>query len=78
MHVLSRQTSDSFESRLALGELKKVTRRTSAATDEVVPTRLAEASRAMAGDLTIGENYAFTGVHHIFDQHKDAGNYLHL
>lgn len=27
----------------------------------------------MAGDKTITENYSFSGVHHIFDQHKDAG-----
>ncbi|GIX94395.1 WD repeat-containing protein 13 [Caerostris darwini] len=66
------ETSDSFESRIALAESKKLPRRASMATDEVVPTRLAEASRAMAGDTSIAENYAFTGVHHIFDQHKDA------
>ncbi|PRD35757.1 UNVERIFIED_CONTAM: Wdr13 [Trichonephila clavipes] len=65
------ETSDSFENRIALAE-KKLPRRASMATDEVVPTRLAEASRAMAGDTSIAENYAFTGVHHIFDQHKDA------
>jgi len=29
--------------------------------------------RAMAGNKTIGENYSFSGVHHIFDQHKAAG-----
>ena len=29
--------------------------------------------RAMAGNKTIGENYSFSGVHHIFDQHKSAG-----
>lgn len=34
----------------------------------VVPTRRAEASRAIVGDTSIGENYAFVGVHHIFDQ----------
>jgi len=27
----------------------------------------------MAGNKTIGENYSFSGVHHIFDQHKSAG-----
>lgn len=37
----------------------------------VVPTPLAEASRAMAGDTTLSENYAFTGVFHVFDQHVD-------
>lgn len=42
----------------------------------VVPTPLAEASRAMAGDTTLGENYAFAGVYHVFDQHSDsAGNW---
>ncbi|NWI32734.1 WDR13 protein, partial [Sula dactylatra] len=41
----------------------------------VVPTPLAEASRAMAGDTTLSENYAFAGVYHVFDQHTDsAGN----
>lgn len=34
----------------------------------VVPTRQAEASKAMVGGNTIAENYAFVGVHHIFDQ----------
>lgn len=37
----------------------------------VVPTPLAEASRAMAGDTTLSENYAFAGMYHIFDQHVD-------
>ncbi|XP_043936244.1 WD repeat-containing protein 13 [Protopterus annectens] len=37
----------------------------------VVPTSVAEASRAMAGDTTLSENYAFAGMHHIFDQHVD-------
>lgn len=27
----------------------------------------------MAGNKTIGENYSFSGVHHIFDQHTAAG-----
>jgi hypothetical protein len=35
---------------------------------ELVPTKRAEASRAIVGDTTIAENYAFVGVHHIFDQ----------
>ncbi|XP_066947321.1 WD repeat-containing protein 13-like isoform X1 [Macrobrachium rosenbergii] len=38
----------------------------------VVPTQRAEASRAIVGGTTIGENYAFSGVHHIFDQHTDS------
>ncbi|GFS14269.1 WD repeat-containing protein 13, partial [Elysia marginata] len=38
----------------------------------VVPTVAAEASRAMAGGKTLSENYAFTGMHHIFDQHSAA------
>lgn len=37
-------------------------------TDTVVPTRQAEASRAIVGGNTIAENYAFVGVRHIFDQ----------
>lgn len=36
----------------------------------VVPTHQAEASRAIVGGTTIDENYAFVGVHHIFDQVK--------
>ena len=39
----------------------------------LVPTRSAEASRAMAGDASLAEHYAFCGMHHIFDRHKDAG-----
>lgn len=38
----------------------------------VVPTNRARASRAIVGGTTLGENYAFSGVHHIFDQHSDA------
>ncbi|CAI8025616.1 WD repeat-containing protein 13 [Geodia barretti] len=38
----------------------------------LVPTRSAEASRAMAGDTSLAEHYAFCGMHHIFDRHKDA------
>lgn len=34
----------------------------------LVPTKQAEASRAMVGGTSIAENYAFVGVHHIFDQ----------
>jgi hypothetical protein len=34
----------------------------------VVPTKQAKASRAIVGGTTIAENYAFVGVHHIFDQ----------
>lgn len=29
--------------------------------------------RAMAGGKSVSENYAFAGMHHIFDQHTDAG-----
>ncbi|CAG0892667.1 unnamed protein product [Darwinula stevensoni] len=34
----------------------------------VVPTNQARASRAIAGNTSIGEHYAFAGMHHIFDQ----------
>ena len=34
--------------------------------------------RAMAGNKTIGENYSFSGVHHIFDQHKAAGLIINI
>lgn len=27
----------------------------------------------MAGNTTLGENYAFGGMYHIFDQHAEAG-----
>lgn len=40
--------------------------------ERVIPTKEAEASRAMVGNTTISENYAFVGVHHIFDQHSAA------
>ncbi|XP_043357501.1 WD repeat-containing protein 13 isoform X3 [Dermochelys coriacea] len=39
--------------------------------ERVVPTSVAEASRAMAGDTTLSENYAFAGMYHVFDQHVD-------
>ncbi|XP_076454343.1 WD repeat-containing protein 13-like [Babylonia areolata] len=39
---------------------------------ELVPTSAAEASKAMAGGKSLSENYAFSGMHHIFDQHKAA------
>ncbi|XP_023019104.2 WD repeat-containing protein 13 isoform X1 [Leptinotarsa decemlineata] len=38
----------------------------------VVPTKEAEASRAIVGGNTIAENYAFVGVQHIFDQHTNG------
>ncbi|XP_071507787.1 WD repeat-containing protein 13-like [Diadema antillarum] len=38
----------------------------------LVPTRNADASKAMAGGTTLAENYAFTGMHHIFDHHQKA------
>jgi len=41
-------------------------------TNSVVPTPLAEASRAMVGGKTLGENYAFAGMHHVFEHHRDA------
>ncbi|XP_065659902.1 WD repeat-containing protein 13 isoform X2 [Hydra vulgaris] len=40
----------------------------------VVPTNKASASRAMGGNTTLSENYAFSGMFHIFDQHADAVN----
>ena len=32
----------------------------------------------MAGGKSVSENYAFAGMHHIFDQHSDAGTFLVL
>eukprot|EP00794_Sanderia_malayensis_P008926 gene8926-9878_t len=40
--------------------------------DGVIPTTNASASRAMAGNTSLSENYAFAGMSHIFDQHADA------
>ncbi|XP_014289725.1 WD repeat-containing protein 13 [Halyomorpha halys] len=40
--------------------------------DILTPTKEAEASRAIVGNSSISENYAFAGVHHIFDQHTAA------
>ncbi|XP_050438381.1 WD repeat-containing protein 13-like [Adelges cooleyi] len=37
-----------------------------------IPTSQAQASRALVGNNTIEENYAFDSVHHIYDQHSDA------
>ncbi|XP_065836959.1 WD repeat-containing protein 13-like isoform X2 [Oscarella lobularis] len=45
---------------------------TAAGSQQLVPTKAATASRAMAGDTTLGENYAFAGMHYIFDQHSEA------
>lgn len=36
---------------------------------KLVPTEHAEASRKMAGGTSVDENYAFRGMHHIFDDH---------
>lgn len=67
------ETSDSFENRIEFLESRRYSVRNNSVTEEgVVPTRLADASRALVGGTSISENYAFTGVHHIFDQHKDA------
>ncbi|KAF7282715.1 hypothetical protein GWI33_002109 [Rhynchophorus ferrugineus] len=38
----------------------------------VIPTKQAVASKAIVGGNSIAENYAFSGVHHIFDQHAKA------
>jgi hypothetical protein len=32
----------------------------------------------MAGGKSLGENYAFAGMHHVFDQHAEAGGYFQL
>eukprot|EP00106_Octopus_bimaculoides_P005789 XP_014773231.1 PREDICTED: WD repeat-containing protein 13-like [Octopus bimaculoides] len=55
---------------------------------ELVPSSVAEASsfapifeqpdceeRAMAGGKSVSENYAFAGMHHIFDQHAASGEF---
>ncbi|XP_065890385.1 WD repeat-containing protein 13-like [Dysidea avara] len=38
----------------------------------VVPTRSAEASRAMVGSVSLVEHYEFSSMEHILDQHKQA------
>ncbi|KAK6643049.1 hypothetical protein RUM43_004552 [Polyplax serrata] len=43
--------------------------RVSAQGNSLVPTKHAEASCALVGGTSISENYAFVGVHHIYDQH---------
>ena len=30
-------------------------------------------TRRMAGNTSLGENYAFAGMYHIFDQHAKSG-----
>ena len=40
--------------------------------ERIVPTIVADASRALVGDTTIGQHYAFQGMYHVFDQHKRA------
>ncbi|CAI6354635.1 unnamed protein product [Macrosiphum euphorbiae] len=37
-----------------------------------IPTTHAQASKAIVGNSTMEENYAFNNVHHIYDQHSDA------
>ena len=51
----------------------KSSRASSTGTPVVVPTQLADASRAMVGGKTLGENYAFAGMHHVFEHHRFAG-----
>ena len=41
----------------------------------LVPTWAAEATRAMTGSTSLAENYAFCGVYHIFDVHKNVGRW---
>ena len=31
--------------------------------------------RRMAGNTSLGENYAFAGMYHIFDQHAESGKH---
>lgn len=73
---ISLKTSDSSEGRLqASGELSRrgsFGNQRSLTNEGLVPTYAAEASRAIVGGTSISENYAFAGVHHIFDQHRDA------
>ena len=41
------------------------------------PPPLSFSFRALAGDATLSEHYAFCGMHHIFDKHTDASESLH-
>ncbi|XP_067140482.1 WD repeat-containing protein 13-like [Centruroides vittatus] len=69
------ENSDSFDGRnVSQSENRRMSQKTLVhpIEENLVPTHAAEASRAMAGGTTVAENYAFAGVHHIFDQHKDA------
>lgn len=38
----------------------------------IAPTFAAEASRAIVGGNSLSDNYAFSGMYHIFDQHRSA------
>jgi len=38
----------------------------------VVPTENAAASRSLVGGTSVAENYAFRGMHHIFDEHAGS------
>ena len=38
----------------------------------IVPTEMAQASRAIVGDTSIAEAYSFAGVHHVFEQHAGS------
>ncbi|XP_064643896.1 WD repeat-containing protein 13-like [Lineus longissimus] len=82
-YSMSRTTLDNFdapEGRITLLDVRNRARRGHASGNSlspkfdlgVIPTYAAEASRAMVGDKTISENYAFAGMHHIFDQHRKA------
>jgi len=76
----SRSLSIKSNSRVTLeasdsGEYFDVTRRHSPQTqtlEGLVPTYAAEASRAIVGGTSLGENYAFSGMYHIFDQHTEG------
>ena len=48
----------------------KSSRASSMGASAVVPTQLADASRAMVGGKTLGENYAFAGMHHVFEHYR--------
>ncbi|KAL7630394.1 UNVERIFIED_CONTAM: hypothetical protein RMT77_019446, partial [Armadillidium vulgare] len=39
---------------------------------QMTPSYKAEASKAIVGGTSIAEHYEFSGVYHIFDQHKDS------
>ncbi|KAF5304432.1 hypothetical protein FQR65_LT07962 [Abscondita terminalis] len=76
--LLQQRYGNSLDSNSSLGMLTRSMSKVNSpnvqntSSGAVIPTNKADASRALVGGTTIAENYAFVGVHHIFDQHIEA------